>query len=57
MGKQDSIVRLGQAPLREHFDRKITESVEDTTNGLLDAERISYEISVAICVQRMRPRK
>lgn len=29
---------MDEAQLREHLDRKITESVEDTLNGLLDAE-------------------
>lgn len=38
MSKEDNIIRLDEAQLREHLDRKITESVEDTLNGLLDAE-------------------
>ena len=38
MSKEDKIIRLDEAQLREHLDRKITESVEDTLNGLLDAE-------------------
>ena len=38
MSKDDKIIRLDEAQLREHLDRKITESVEDTLNGLLDAE-------------------
>ena len=32
------IIRLDEAQLREHLDKKITESVEDTLNKLLDAE-------------------
>lgn len=38
MSKEDNIIRLDEAQLREDLDRKITESVEDTLNGLLDAE-------------------
>ncbi len=38
MSKNDNIIRLDEAQLREHLDRKITESVEETLNGLLDAE-------------------
>jgi putative transposase len=38
MSKTDNIIRLDEAQLREHLDRKITESVEETLNGLLDAE-------------------
>ena len=38
MSKDEKIIRLDEAQLREHLDRKITESVEDTLNGLLDAE-------------------
>ena len=38
MSKEDNIIRLDEAQLREHLDGKITESVEDTLNGLLDAE-------------------
>lgn len=38
MSKEDNIIRLDEAQLREHLDRKITESVEETLNGLLDAE-------------------
>ena len=38
MSKEDNIIGLDEAQLREHLDRKITESVEDTLNGLLDAE-------------------
>lgn len=38
MSKDDNIIRLDEAQLREHLDRKITESVEETLNGLLDAE-------------------
>ena len=32
------IIRLDEAQLREHLDKKITESVEETLNKLLDAE-------------------
>ncbi len=38
MSKTDNIIRLDEAQLREHLDQKITESVEETLNGLLDAE-------------------
>ena len=38
MSKNDNIIRLDEAQLREHLDQKITESVEETLNGLLDAE-------------------
>ncbi len=38
MSKTDNIIRLDEAQLRDHLDRKITESVEETLNGLLDAE-------------------
>lgn len=38
MSKKNNIIHLDEAQLREHLDRKITESVEDTLNGLLDAE-------------------
>lgn len=38
MSNNDNIIRLDEAQLREHLDRKITESVEETLNGLLDAE-------------------
>ena len=38
MSKNDNIIHLDEAQLREHLDRKITESVEETLNGLLDAE-------------------
>ncbi|MEM0967683.1 MAG: IS256 family transposase [Verrucomicrobiota bacterium] len=34
----EKIIRLDEEQLREHLDRKITQSVEDTLNGLLDAE-------------------
>ena len=36
--QKNNIIHLDEAQLREHLDRKITESVEDTLNGLLDAE-------------------
>jgi len=40
MKEQDDtkIIRLDEAQLREHLDRQITQSVEETLNGLLDAE-------------------
>lgn len=38
MSKTNNIIRLDEAQLGEHLDRKITESVEETLNGLLDAE-------------------
>ena len=38
MSKNDNIIRLDESQLREHLDQKITESVEETLNGLLDAE-------------------
>ena len=38
MSKTDNIIRLDEAQLHEHLDQKITESVEETLNGLLDAE-------------------
>jgi putative transposase len=38
MNKEKDIIRLDESQLREHLDRKITESVEETLNGLLDAE-------------------
>lgn len=38
MSKEDNIIRLDEAQLREHLDRKINESVEETLNGLLNAE-------------------
>ncbi len=38
MSKTNNIIRLDEAQLREHPDQKITESVEETLNGLLDAE-------------------
>jgi hypothetical protein len=38
MSKEDNIIRLDDAQLREHLDREISESVEDTLNSLLDAE-------------------
>ena len=38
MSKKNNIIHLDEAQLREHLYRKITESVEDTLNGLLDAE-------------------
>ena len=34
MSKEDNIIHLDEAQLREHLDRKITESVEDTLNDL-----------------------
>jgi len=34
----DKIIRLDEKQLREHLDRKIVQSVEETLNGLLDAE-------------------
>lgn len=38
MNQNDKIIQLDEDQLREHLDRKITESVEETLNGLLDAE-------------------
>lgn len=38
MSQKNKIIRLDEAQLREHLDRKISESVEETLNGLLDAE-------------------
>ena len=38
MNQNDNIIQLDEDQLREHLDRKITESVEETLNGLLDAE-------------------
>lgn len=38
MSKDEKIIRLDQDQLHEHLNRKITESVEATLNGLLDAE-------------------
>jgi transposase-like protein len=38
MSKNDTIIHLDEAQLREHLDRKLTESVEETLNGLLNAE-------------------
>ncbi|MBK1860105.1 IS256 family transposase [Cerasicoccus arenae] len=34
----DKIIRLDEAQLRDHLDRKITQSVEEALNKLLDAE-------------------
>jgi len=38
MNQNAKIIQLDEDQLREHLDRKITESVEETLNGLLDAE-------------------
>ena len=38
MSKEDNIIRLDDAQLREHLYREISESVEDTLNSLLDAD-------------------
>ena len=38
MSQKNKIIHLDEAQLREHLDRKISESVEETLNGLLDAE-------------------
>ena len=34
----DMIIRLDEAQLRDHLELKITQSVEETLNKLLDAE-------------------
>ncbi|MCB1122269.1 MAG: transposase, partial [Verrucomicrobiae bacterium] len=36
--KDEKIIQLDEAQLREHLDRRISESVEDTLNLLLDQE-------------------
>ena len=38
MNQNDKIIQFDEDQLREHLDRKITESVQETLNGLLDAE-------------------
>ena len=38
MSKNDNIIQLDEAQLRDHLDRRITESVEETLNNLLDTE-------------------
>ena len=38
MSKTDNIIRLDESQLCDHLDQKITESVEETLNGLLNAE-------------------
>ena len=40
MSKDEKIIRLDEAQLREHLDRKITESVEGRLNGLWDATNV-----------------
>ena len=34
----EKIIRLDEAQLRSHLDRRIVESVEETLNALLDAK-------------------
>lgn len=38
MGSETKIIRLNAVQLREHVDRQITSSVEETLNQLLEAE-------------------
>jgi len=54
MNQNDKIIQLDEDQLREHLDRKITESVEETLNGLLDAE--AYRLCGASRYERSNDR-